>query len=116
MEFANRRQRDRHYAKHGADCGAATADEYEELADAFFAMVKTATIHECARSQGDLIRFDQRTDFYGVITNAMVIRTFFKAIPCSSIPASRRRAIKVAGRCHKEITNMLYFESECARW
>jgi hypothetical protein len=116
MGFPNRRQRDRHYAKHGGDCGATTPEEYERLADTFFAMVKTATVHECTRSQGDIIRFDQRTDFYGVLSSSMAIRTFFKAIPCSSIPASQLLAIKLAGRCHKEATNMLYFKSECARW
>src|SRR5207249_1955029 len=114
--FLNANQLNRHYAEHGTDFGASNALEYEMLADAFLGGVKPAHVHECERSRGDILRFDPLTNAYGVIDKTGVIRTYFKPLPCSSVPAAHRLAMRHSGRCHGYANNLLYFESECNRW
>jgi hypothetical protein len=109
--FLNAKQLNRHYAEHGADFGAASPQEYGTLADAFLGGVKPAHVHECKRSAGDTVRFDPVTEAYGVLDSNGIIRTYFKPVPCSSVPAHQRRAIQQAGRCHGHPNNLLYFQS-----
>jgi len=105
-----------HYADHGKDFGASSRNEYEQFADMFWAEPKPAHVHEYRRRLGDIIRFDPRDQTFSVVDNKSVIRTFFKPIPCVSIPAPQRAAEKMAGRCHGYADNIQYFQARCAQW
>jgi pyocin large subunit-like protein len=114
--FLNARQRSRHFSEHGADFGASNANEYEEAADIFLAGTAASGVHECIRQKGDKIRYDPASQAYGVLDGVGVIRTFYKPVPCSSLPATVRKAIRLAGRCHSYANNLAYFNAECKRW
>ena len=105
-----------HYADHGADFGAATAADYERLADAFWNDPKPVHVQECKRGRGDRVRFDPVTDAYCVIDSGNVIRTFFKPVPCHTVPVPLLAAVRKAGRCHSEPDNMSYFVKRCRKW
>jgi filamentous hemagglutinin len=83
--FLNARQRNRHFAEHGADFGASNAIDYEASADLFLGGTVPSGVHECTRKQGDKLRYDPKTQNYGVIGSNDVIRTFlsrFRARCC----------------------------------
>lgn len=114
--FLNARQRNRHFAEHGADFGASNAVDYEASADLFLGGAAPAGVKECRRKQGDKLRYDPTTESYGVVDGNDVIRTFFKPVPCATLPAAVRPMIKQAGRCHSYVNNLAYFQAECRRW
>lgn len=114
--FLNTRQLNRHFSEHGADLGASNANDYEQSADGFLGSTLPSGVHECKRKQGDTIRYDPQTQEYGVLDSKGIIRTYFKPVPCSSLRASVRAAVRQAGRCHGHANNFLYFQSECKRW
>lgn len=111
--FGNLAKLQRHFAKHGREFGALTALEYEEMADGFLTVGRSATIYECTRTGGAFIRFDSQTDAFGVLDTNGIILTFFKLVPCASIPNPQRAAIQMAGMCHASATNLLYFRTTC---
>jgi pyocin large subunit-like protein len=111
--FVSVMQLQRHYQDHGADFGCADASEYERLADEFLSGPRQSHVHECTRSGGDLARFCTVTEAYGVVGSNGVIRTFYKPIPCISVPRATRAAMQSAGRCHDKATNFLYFKARC---
>lgn len=90
--------------------------EYEKLADQFLGTAKPPHVMECKRKRGDILRFDPNNGSYGVLDKNGVIRTYCKPVPCSSVPAAQRQAVKQAGRCHSKVSNLVYFQSECTRW
>ena len=114
--FVNSRQLNRHFSEHGGDFGALNSDEYERLADASLGNEIRSGTHECVRKGGDIIRFDSQTQSYGVLDRSQRIRTYYKPVPCASLPASVRSAMRQAGRCHRYANNYLYFQAECKRW
>ena len=87
-----------HFQEHGSDFGASNANDYERMADAFLGGSKTATAHECVRSCGMKLRYDPADESFGVIDRANIIRTYFKPVPCSSLPGALRSATKRGGR------------------
>src|ERR1035438_468161 len=104
--FLNTRQRSRHFNEHGADFSASNAVEYEQFADTFLGgAALLGSVQECTRKKGDKVRYDPTTQAYGVIDGGGIIRTFYKPVPCSSVPAAVRAAIKQAGRCHPYPSN-----------
>jgi pyocin large subunit-like protein len=107
--FTNQRQLVRHFAAHGRDFGAVDEDQYEFLADCFFAPGRAEGVRECNRKNGDVIRFSQLTDEFGVVNRDMLILTYYKPVPCSSLPPAAPRY-----NCHGEKTNLLYFQKECS--
>jgi hypothetical protein len=114
--FVNGRQRNRKFTKHGAEFGASNPQEYEELADKFLCGVVPDGTHEHNRSGGDKLRYDPKSEAFGVLDAVGVIRTFFKPIPCCSIGDPHARALAIAsGLCHGHANNLLYFQSECVR-
>jgi hypothetical protein len=114
--FVNTRQRNRKFSKHGADFRASNAEEYERFADMFLGGNAPFGIQECARPQGDRVRYDPKTEAYGVLDASEVIRTYYKPIPCSSIAdALARAASQQSGMCHRHATNLLYFQWECKK-
>src|SRR5436305_6399801 len=104
--FLNARQLNRHFSEHGSDFGASNAQDYEESADSFLGGSKPANILECKRNRGDIIRYDPTTDAYGILDKMGVIRSYYKPVPCSSLPAPVRAATKQAGRCHGHSSNL----------
>src|SRR6266446_4815425 len=60
--------------------------------------------------RADILRFDPLTNAYGVIDKSGVLRTYFKPLPCSAVPAAQRLTMRHSGRCHGYANNLLYFE------
>lgn len=114
--FGSLSRRRSHFAKHGAEVGASDAEDYERLADELLGSVKPPEVHECKRSKGDLVRYDPRTEVFGVVDAAGVIRTYFKPIPCSKVPFHLRAGAKRRGECHGFLSNLHYFQAECKKW
>jgi pyocin large subunit-like protein len=102
-----------HFGEHGEDFGASNAEEYETEADEFLGSAKAPDIHECVRKCGHIIRYDPRTEAYGILDKGGIIRTYYKPMPCSQVPFLQREAVKQAGRCHKYPNNLVYFRMEC---
>lgn len=116
MGFLNPRQLARHFLAHGADFGASNAQEYERFADDFLSGPVLTGVQECVRGRGDRVRYDPATQCYGVLDNRGTIRTYYKPVPCNTVPVSVRAAIRLAGRCHGHTTNLSYFQAECRKW
>ena len=112
--FSNARQLDRHFAVHAAEFGVETARAYEDLAIAFWIAAKPG-VHECVRQSGERIRFDPSTDEMSVLGADNVILTFYRPVPCNSIPLTDRELAIRTGKCHGEANNLLYFQKECRR-
>jgi pyocin large subunit-like protein len=114
--FLNSAQLQYHFQEHGMDFSAKNVKDYERMADVFLGDGLAPNARECMRRQGDKVRFNPHTDEYGVIDTSGVIRTYFKPTPCASIPTPQRAAVAQSGRCHGQLSNTLYFQSECKRW
>ncbi len=114
--FVGAIQLSQHFANHGPALGVHSVQEYEKRADRFLGGPKPSHVQEYKRSKGDVLRYDTITQEFGVVDRFGTIRTYFKPVPCSSLPASIRAAEKKAGRCHGHATNQDYFSSECKRW
>lgn len=76
MPFASPPQLSLHFAKHGHKFGAATEQDYEKMADAFMSQALHSQLHECIGTNGDRIRLEEITLYYGVAYNVSTIRTF----------------------------------------
>ena len=107
--FADRETLLGHYRKHKADFGEPKAEVYELLADHFLGGSLRPGVLQCQRRRGDVIRFDPNTDEFGIVTSSGIILTYFKPVPCVTIS----RTSKI--RCHKEPTNLVYFQKECRK-
>jgi pyocin large subunit-like protein len=97
-----------HFGDHASDFSVSTLMEYEELADHFLSKPSTPDMHECPRKQGDKVRFDKKTNEFGVIGSDGVIRTYFIPKKCSMVPKVIPRI-----KCHKFATNLEYAKSQC---
>jgi pyocin large subunit-like protein len=113
--FESVAQLNRHFSEHGDDFGASNPNEYEQMADDFLGVDKPQTVHECARPGGSKLRYDPVSEAFGVIDGFGIIRTYFKPVPCSSLPGSLREARRQAGRCHPCANNFVYFKAECKK-
>jgi hypothetical protein len=104
-----------HFQAHGNDFDASSADAYETMAISFMNRILSAQMRECCRPQGDRIRFDTNTDAFCIIDNTGIVRTYYKPVPCASLPAESRNTMRLAGLCHCHASNQEYFEAECKR-
>jgi len=111
--FESIAQLNRHFSEHGSDFAASNSTEYEQMADAFLSGDKPETVHECVRPEGAKVRYDPASEAFGVVDGGGIIRTYFKPIPCSSLPGPMREITRQAGRCHKYANNLVYFKAEC---
>ena len=75
--FPNRASRIQHFHDHNKDFGARNASHYEAMADMFLAGHSPPTAIDCTRPQGDYLRFDRTSDYFGVLTNQSIILSFF---------------------------------------
>jgi filamentous hemagglutinin len=74
----------RHFVKHVQQRGTIEASDevaYEAMADQFLGGIRKPSILECTRAGGDLVRFDCKTDEYGIRDASGVIRTYFRPDP-----------------------------------
>jgi pyocin large subunit-like protein len=100
-----------HYAKHRTDFAVATDKEYERLADLFLTGPPHPNLKKCNRKHGDLVRYDTVTQEYGVLAGGGIIRTYFKPIPCASLPVGAPPL-----SCHEFPNNVEYFLNSCLHW
>jgi len=113
--FESLSQLNEHFQEHGSDFGAPNAGDYERMADAFLGGSKLETVHECVRSCGMKLRYDPADEVFGIIDREDIIKTYFKPVPCSSLPGAVRAAAKQRGRCHPYANNLVYFKAECKK-
>jgi len=113
--FESLEQRNRHFSEHGGDFRASNADEYEQMADTFLSGLKPEGVHECVRAGGSMLRYDPASEAFGVLDAQSIIRTYYKPIPCQSVPVAMRDATRRRGRCHQYGTNLIYFRVECRK-
>jgi pyocin large subunit-like protein len=77
--FRSRVQLDEHYAKHGAEFGNISKEDYlrlaQELRDA--SVTHGGPILEARRPDGQFTRFDRRKGYFGAYNPDRTIRTFF---------------------------------------
>lgn len=78
MPFLDKQERDIHFVKHGHEFGAADAEDYERMADAFMFGALEPDARQCIRPLGgDRLRFGFFTRRLGVAcTRPLFIRTF----------------------------------------
>jgi pyocin large subunit-like protein len=105
-----------HHADHKAEFGMVDLAVYAQMADDFWSNPMPTHFHECKRRMGDVSRFDPATDTIGVVDSRGYIRTFFRPIPCVSLPAAQAIAWKKLGKCHSEADNLTYFIERCKQW
>jgi hypothetical protein len=72
-----------HFNDHGGDFGAKTPQQYQQEAEDFLSGDPPSGTFQVTRSNGDTIRFDPFTGYYGVVTAATPtrspkVRTFYK--------------------------------------
>jgi hypothetical protein len=113
--FESLMQLKRHFSEHGADFGASNPNEYEKWADVFLGGSKPEHVHECVRQGGAKVRYDPNTEAFGVLDADRVCRTYYKPVPCSSLPGTIRASMKQSGRCHSFANNLVYFKVECKK-
>jgi Phage portal protein len=94
--FANGDLLSEHFGWHRYDFDARTESEYEELAASFLADKNNPDILELRRLNGDLVRFNPRTDEFGVLSGEGDIRTYYRVDPKS----------------HSYPTNLDYFQAQ----
>lgn len=78
LGFVSADERRRHFLLHCTAFGAATEEEYEELADIFLGSTWESPIREKRTSNGDMVRYNPNTDEFGRMTATGTIRTYFK--------------------------------------
>jgi hypothetical protein len=105
----------RHFSEHGHDFGARNANEYEQMADLFLGGNKPEGMHECVQNSGARLRYDPVSEAFGVLGTQGIIGTYFKPVPCSSLPGAIRETTRKTGRCHRYANNLVYFKAECKK-
>ena len=79
--FADRERLADHYNRHGADFGAKSEAEYQQMADNFLTGPRNSTTLEITRSNGDVVRYDPASDAFGVVSSNGSIRTYYVPDP-----------------------------------
>lgn len=70
-----------HSQRHGQDFGAGSAAEYHSQASSFLTGRPSRGTEEITRSNGDVVRYNQRTDEFGVVSSEGAVRTYYKPDP-----------------------------------
>ncbi|WP_434480367.1 hypothetical protein [Gemmatimonas sp.] len=77
--FRSRTRLDEHFAKHGAEFAAATANDYLAMAQRVRALPPSATVLELTRpTDGVISKFDRESGAFLAFDADSTIRTFFK--------------------------------------
>jgi pyocin large subunit-like protein len=98
-----------HHAKHQSQFPGINPGEYEALADAFLRRPPAPELRECTRKRGDFLRYNTITEEFGILSGSGVIRTYFRPVPCVTLPPAARV------HCHGHPTNLDYFRAECKK-
>jgi len=86
-----------HFQNHGERLGLLTEDEYETFADAFLGEPAPPSARQFVRPwNGDLVRYDEGVDVFGVLRNDGFIKTCYRPDPAF----------------HGQRTNLDYYLSE----
>jgi pyocin large subunit-like protein len=75
--FRSRSQFEEHFAKHGAEFGNITSQQYLTLAQQLRDTPKGGDILEAVRPDGVISKFDKRHGYFGAYNPDRTIRTFF---------------------------------------
>jgi RHS repeat-associated protein len=70
-----------HFQRHGGDFGAKDAADYQDKAAAFLTGKPADGVQESTRENGDVVRFNPKTQEFGVISSDGTIRTYYKPDP-----------------------------------
>jgi pyocin large subunit-like protein len=105
----------RHFSEHGDEFGTSNTEEYEAFADGFLGGPATPDIRQCFRKCGHMLRYDPKTEAFGILADDGIILTCYKPVPCAKVPFMDRETTRLAGRCHKEPNNLVYFSGECKK-
>jgi pyocin large subunit-like protein len=97
--FRSTLHRSDHYTAHGARLGVATESEYEALADAIFGPPDSSTRQFIRPWNGDLVRYDEAREVFGIMDRDGFIKTCYRPDPL----------------VHGEATNLDYYLSEEAK-
>ena len=76
--FGDARKLADHFARHGADFGAANAAAYERQAGNFLTGPRNSETLTKIRPNGDIVVFNPNTDEFGILSRSGVIRTYYK--------------------------------------
>jgi hypothetical protein len=99
LRFASVALRTSHFVKHGAKFGSKTAAAYERAASSFLAGKPRPGVMQGIRSNGDVVRYNPKTNEFAIKTKDGTIRTYFKPDPS----------------VHKQKTNLDYYRQEVAK-
>jgi filamentous hemagglutinin len=89
-----------HHQRHRAELGWISEERYAVCADIFLGSpLNPRTQLEGCRSNGDIVRYDQQTDEFGVLSSDGHIKTYYKPDP----------------RIHGKTNNLEYFQQECLK-
>ncbi|MEQ8749527.1 MAG: RHS repeat-associated core domain-containing protein, partial [Amphiplicatus sp.] len=80
-QFASKAELLRHFTKHGARIGAKSAGAYRGQASRFLTGRPGSGVLQRVRTNRDVVRFNPRTDQFGVIRRDNVIRTYYRPDP-----------------------------------
>ena len=79
--FASDALRESHFAKHSANLGLKTSAAYEKAASSFLSGKAGRGVLQGTREGGDIVRFNPKTNEFGVLSKDGNIRTYFKPDP-----------------------------------
>jgi len=80
-KFADDAKLQDHYVRHGNDFGAKNAKQYQYQADKFLTSPRGSNTLEKTRLNGDIVRYNTKTQEFGVISKNGNIRTYYKPNP-----------------------------------
>ena len=67
--FADSAKLDDHFLRHGADFGARNAADFEQMARSFMSGSPAKGVMERVRTNGDVLRFDPKSNAFGVMSS-----------------------------------------------
>lgn len=70
-----------HFEDHGEDFGAKTPEEYQQQADNFLTSPKKQGVLQKTRANGDIVRYNPKTEEFGVVSKDGAIRTYYEPDP-----------------------------------
>jgi len=97
--FRSALHRSDHFTAHGARLGVATDSEYEAFADAVFGPAESSTRQFIRPWSGDLVRYDEAREGFGIMDRDGFIKTCYRPDPL----------------IHGAATNLHYYLSEEAK-
>lgn len=95
-KFSSEKELQRHFDKHGKDFGSKNPAEYRSQADKFLNTERSPGTLEKIRDNGEIVRFNPKTDEFGVTKPDGIIKTYFRPNP----------------KIHGKPTNLDYFNAQ----